>query len=139
VVLLTFTKDTGGMIMIKTSINWPKPMLEEAREAAAKAGQSLEIFVLQAALERMQRLNSQPGFKLEDWSSERMQKDRAWIRENNHNLAENHPNQWLFVHSQKVVGAHRDMGKAQKQAEQVLGNVHQAGALAFFVGARYVF
>ncbi len=34
--------------MIKTSINWPEPMLEEAREAAAKAGQSLEIFVLQA-------------------------------------------------------------------------------------------
>ena len=74
-----------------------------------------------------------------------MQKDRAWIRENNQNLAKNHPNQWVFVHSyhalwvQKVVGAHRDMGKAQKQAEQVLGNVHQAGALAFFMGARYVF
>lgn len=125
--------------MIKTTINWPKPMLEEAREAAAKAGQSLEIFVLQAALERIQRLNSQPGFNLEDWTNERMQTDRAWIRENKDDLAQTHPNQWLFVHSQKVVGAHRDMGKAQKQAEQVLGHVDQAGALVFFAGGRYVF
>ena len=121
--------------MIKTTISWPEPMLEEAHEAAAKTGQSLEIFVLQAALERIQQLNSKPGFKLEDWSNERMQKDRAWIRQNNHDLARNHPNQWIFVHSQKVVGADRDMGKAEKQAEQVLGNVHEAGALAFFVGA----
>ncbi|MGB0387158.1 MAG: hypothetical protein ACPGWR_20260 [Ardenticatenaceae bacterium] len=125
--------------MIKTTISWPEPMLEEAREAATIAGQSLEIFVLQAALERMQRLNSKPGFNLEDWTSEQMQKDRAWIRENSNDLAQNHAHQWVFVHSQKVVGAHSDMGKAQKQAEQVLGNINQAGALAFFVGgSRYV-
>ncbi len=63
----------------------------------------------------------------------------AW-RVNKDDLAQTHSNQWLFVHSQKVVGADRDMGKAEKQAEQVLGNVHQAGALAFFVGrGRYVF
>ena len=126
--------------MIKTAINWPEPMFKDLSEAAAKSGQSLEIFVLQAALERMQRLNSKPGFKLEDWNNERMEKDRAWIRENNNHLAKHHANQWVFVHSQKVVGADRDMGKAEKQAEQILGNVHQAGALAFFVGAgRYVF
>ena len=68
-----------------------------------------------------------------------MQKDRAWIRENRDDLAQTHPNQWIFVHSQKVIGASSDMGKAEKQAEQILGNVHQMGALAFFVGkGRYV-
>ena len=50
--------------MCKLTIDYPPPLLEEARKAAQMAKQSFESYVLQATLERIQRQNRDSRFSL---------------------------------------------------------------------------
>ena len=50
--------------MSKLTIDYPPPLLEEARKAAQMAKQSFESYVLQATLERIQRQNRDSRFSL---------------------------------------------------------------------------
>lgn len=119
--------------MTELTIKWPDPLLEEARKAAKAMGQGLESYLLQAALERIQRQNAKPGLKIKDWPKERLRSDWAWIESHYQSLVETYPNQWIYVHNQQVCGANRDMAKAEEQAERVLGNIGLAVPVAFFV------
>ncbi len=117
------------------TIHLPDPLLEEARQAAEATKTTLEEFVSQAVSVRVQQQKSRMGTTPANWPKERMRQDRVWIETHYQTLAKNYPNQWVFVHEQKVCGAHRDMTIAEKQAEQLLGNIHQAYPLAVFVEA----
>ncbi len=121
--------------MTELTIKWPDPLLEEARKAAKATGQELESYLLQAALERIQRQNAKPGLKTKDWPKKRMKNDWIWIESHYQSLTETYPNQWIYVYNQQVCGADRDMAKAEQQAEQVLGNIGLAVPVAFFVAA----
>jgi hypothetical protein len=120
------------------TIHLPETLLQEARQAASAAKTTLEEFVSQAISARVQQQKPETITETADWPKERMTRDRIWIDTHYQTLAENYPNQWVYVHEQKVCGAHRDMAKAEDQAEQVLGDVQQACPLAIFVATRYV-
>ena len=123
--------------MAKLTIDYPPPLLEEARKAAQMSKQSLESYVLQATLERIQRQNRDTDAKkpgtARGWSKEQFVRNRVWIENNIQTLQQNYPDQWVIVHEQKVVGADRKMGNAQDKAAQVIGNIFRAGALMHFV------
>ncbi len=120
------------------TIHLPEPLMQEARQAAEAAETTLEEFVSQAISAQVQHKKPKIIAGTASWPKERMTRDRIWIDTHYQTLAENYPNQWVYVHEQKVCGADRDMAKAEKQAEQVLGNVQQACPLAIFVATRYV-
>ena len=120
------------------TIHLPEPLLQEARQAAGAAKTTLEEFVSQAVSAQVQQQKPKTITGTADWPKERMTRDRVWIDTHYQSLVENYPNQWVYVHGQKVCGAHRDMARAEEQAEQVLGNVQQACPLAIFVATRYV-
>jgi enamine deaminase RidA (YjgF/YER057c/UK114 family) len=120
------------------NINLPDSLLEEARQAAEAAKTTLEEFVSQAISTQVQQHKPKTIAVPADWPKERMTQDRIWIDTHYQTLAENYPNQWVYIHGQRVCGAHRDMGKAEDQAEQVLGDIQRACPLAIFVATRYV-
>lgn len=139
--------------MLESTLKWPEPLLQEARKAASASNKSLESFILQAVQNQLFRQNNLEQAEPQKetltppksasssatstgWCKERFRKDRIWIDSNYQTLVEAHPNQWLIVYQQKVIGADRDFGRAQDQAEEIIGNVHQAGALGFFTAAR---
>ncbi len=123
--------------MSKLTIDYPPPLLEEARKAAKMSKQSVETYVLQATLERIQRQMRDADAKnpktSRGWSKEQFVQNRVWIENNIQTLEQNYPDQWVIVHEQKVVGADRKMGNAQDKAAQVIGNIFKAGALMHFV------
>jgi len=126
-------------MMPKLTIDYPPPLLEEARKAAQMTKQSLESYVLQATLERIQRQNRDSDAKQpaprprRSWSKEQFVRNRVWIEDNIQTLEQNYPDQWVIVHEQKVVGADRKMGDAQDKAAQVIGNIFKAGSMMHFV------
>jgi hypothetical protein len=119
----------------KLTIKWPKLLLEEARKAAKASGQSVDSFVLQGALERIQRQRAKSSPKVKSWPKERMKLDWAWIENHYDTLLKNHPDQWIIVHEKQVVGAHRQHEQAIREAEQVIGDIWRAHALVDFVEA----
>ena len=138
-----------------TTINWPKELLEETQKVAKATGLSFESYVLQVLSERVDTTTTQPIKEISpttqskfnakaakvrkigaNWPRERMRQDWDWIYSHYSTLAKTYPNQWIVVHSQKVCGAARDLGKAEEQAEQVIGDVHQAHAVRHFVVTR---
>ena len=135
----------------QTTINWPDSLLEQARKAAAANQNSLQSFVLQSVSERLRQPNSKTnGTPIQgqhskqtngrvigkNWPRERMMKDKDWMESNYQTLADTYPNQWIIVHGQKVVGAHRDLAIASEQAEPLVGDVFKAHALMEFMEGR---
>ncbi len=120
------------------TIHLSEPLLQEARQAAEAAKTTLEEFVSQAISDQVQQRKPKMVTGPADWPKERMTQDRIWIDTHYQILAKNYPNQWVYIHGQKVCGAHRDMAQAEEQAQQVLGDVQQACPLAIFVATRYV-
>lgn len=120
------------------TIHLPETLLQEAHQAARATKITLEEFVSQAISARVQQQKPETITETADWPKERMTRDRIWIDTHYQTLAENYPNQWVYVHEQRVCGAHRDMAQAEDQAEQVLGDIQQACPLAIFVATRYV-
>ncbi len=143
----------------KLTIDWPEPLLEEARQAAFAHNKSLEGLVLQAVSELTQRQNGKSTTKQvqrsksngnsteaqsskkhttqQGWTTEQFVRDRTWIDNNYDSLVEDYPDQWIIVYDRKVCGADRDFGKAQELAEPVIGDIHEIGALAVFVEASW--
>ena len=123
--------------MSTLTIDYPPPLLEEARKAAQMTKQSVETYVLQATLERIQRQRRDADAKnpktSNGWSKEQFVQNRVWIEDNIQTLQQTYPDQWVIVHEQKVVGADRKMGNAQDKAAEVIGNIFRAGALMHFV------
>lgn len=123
--------------MSKLTIDYPSELLEEARKAAQMTKQSVETYVLQATLERIQRQRRDADAKnpksASGWSKEQFVQNRVWIEDNIQTLEKDYPDQWVIVHEQKVVGADCKMGHAQDKAAQVIGNIFRAGALMHFV------
>ena len=123
--------------MSQLIIDYPPPLLEEARKAAEMTKQSVETYVLQATLERIQRQRRDADAKnpktSNGWSKEQFVRNRVWIEDNIETLQQTYPDQWVIVHEQKVVGADRDMGTAQDKATELIGNIFKAGALMDFV------
>lgn len=120
------------------TINLPDSLLEEARQAAAAAETTLEEFVSQAVSAQIQQRKPKTVMGPATWPKERMTQDRMWIDTHYQTLAETYPNQWIYVHSQKVCGAHRDLAQAEEQAQRILGDIQQACPLTLFVATQYV-
>lgn len=71
-----------------------------------------------------------------NWPRERMRQDWNWIDSQYKRLTKAYPNQWIVVHSQKVCGAARDLGDAESQAQQILGDITKAHAVRHFLATR---
>ena len=95
----------------------------------------MESFVLQGALERIQRQKAKSSPKAKSLPKERMKQDWAWIDSHYDKLLKKYPNQWIIVHKEQVVSAHSQQEQAIREAEQVIGDVYQAHALVDFVEA----
>ena len=120
------------------TIKLPDSLLEEVRQAAAATETTLEEFVSQALSSQIQQRKLKAVMGPATWPKERMTQDRMWIDTHYQTLAKRYPNQWIYVHGQKVCGAHRDMAKAEEQAQQILGDIRQACPLTIFVATQYV-
>ena len=125
------------------SVTFPDELIEDAKEAAEMIGSDLNTFILQATFARVQELPAKLARKPitpADWPKERLARDRAWIEENYQYLLETYPDQWVYVHNQKVVGADRRPAKAERQARVVIEDFYRDIPAKIFVEAsRYVF
>ena len=148
--------------MAELTITLPESLLNETHKAAEVSQKSLQGFVLQVLAERVQeqngtvlanshktrvpkkanrpkRLDTTAKPNSNGWDGKRMKQDWAWIDLNNNLLGESYPGQWIIVYDQKVCGAHRDLGIAEKQATEQIGDIHKAGAIMYYVERdRYV-
>ena len=123
--------------MQKLTLELPDLLVRDAKEAADKLGISLHRFMMQAIFVHVQELPTKREPIVID--NERFRRDNEWIDENAQQLFEQYENQWIIVYNQKVWGANRDRGRAERQARAEIGDIHRLGAIAWFMGGDRVF
>ena len=123
--------------MQKLTLELPDVLVRDAKEAAEKLGISLNRFMMQAIFVHVQELPTKREPIVID--NERFKRDNKWIDENSQQLFEQYENQWIIVYNQKVWGANRERGRAERQARAEIGDIRRLGAIAWFMGGDHVF